>query len=148
MTEKRRKSIVYCVLVVAVIWGIWNDPFTAKKNRPGSFETKTANETHVVVAEIAAPAITDGDSTGELGWTDDPFVRPNALKHRAETVTEKPAHFKLSAISTSGGGTMAIINGEIVKQGGAIHEWTVADINDNSVLLKKGTESRKLTLRR
>ncbi|MBU1318417.1 MAG: hypothetical protein KKG33_06650 [candidate division Zixibacteria bacterium] len=150
MTEKRRKYIVYGILVVAVIWGIWNNPFTAeKKNKPGmSEQAPPPSGPADMVATIAPADIGSVGLTDTQDWKDDPFVRRKAPQRQGAQVSEAPVQFKLSAISSSGGGTMAIIDGQIVKQGGAIDGWTVASIDGNSVLLKKGSENVKLNLRR
>lgn len=148
MTEKRRKSIVYGILVVAIIWGIWNNPFAAKKKEMDTPQPVPANSAQVANAGIAAPVVAGDDSIGGLSWKDDPFVRDRAPRRHTDAVSKKAVQYKLSAISTSGGGSMAIVNGQILKQGGTIDDWMVAGIDDNAVLLKKGSENLKLTLRR
>ena len=82
------------------------------------------------------------------GWSHDPFV--NSYRPRAATPVREDAgpDLNLSVISTKGGNSMAIINGNILTVNGSVDGWTVTDIDDHSVLLTNGQEKERLTLKR
>ena len=43
---------------------------------------------------------------------------------------------------------MAVVNGKVVQKGDVIAGWTVAEIEEISVLLTRGSERLKLTIER
>lgn len=149
MSEKKRKFIVYAILVLAVIWGIWNNPLSDGKKKLCDDPRSVSCSDHA----MSQPAASRSPVTANLpdldSWENDPFVRVKTSAKRARKVRQdQDWNFKLSAISSNGYGSMAIIDGQIVSERGTIDDWTVAEIDDNSVVLTKSSNKIELTLKR
>lgn len=150
MTAARRKYIIHGILVVAVIWGVYNNPFSSRE---------TATDVGCSIEPASAPLVESQQSASvspdkaELeqcnDWGHDPFPRKTSRQvvHERVTVSEK-LDFKLSAISESGSKVMAIINGKIVRKGGEIDDWIVAEIDNDRVVMNRGAERVELKLKR
>ncbi len=148
MTEGRRKAIVFAVFAVAVIWGIYNNPFSSdKKPDAGS----TVDQPSVNATEMPVRSEQDDRSTRYADleeWKADPFHRDAAPRSTPKVQVETRPYFHLSAISTSDRQSMAIINGRVMGEDGEIDGWVVAEIGDKSVVLNKGSDEIELKLRR
>ncbi len=154
MSDKRRKIIVFSILAIAIVWGIWNNPLSSKK------ETRQSEEQPAVRGEADIPdasepamnaaAAPDRSEESMLdGWKGDPFRRKIVSRTVAAPARiNKDETLKLSAISTQGSNSMAIINGKVLSRDGVIDGWAVAEIDAESVLLVKGSRNLKLNLKR
>ena len=149
MSDKRRKIIVYSILAIAIVCGIWNNPLSSKD------EAKQQEEQPVVLGEAdithdSELAVIDVPEIPKYhnqdGWKDDPFRREIVRRKIAQV--NKEIELKLSAISTQGNRSMAIINGKVLSKNGLIDGWAVAEIDAESVLLVKGSKNVKLNLKR
>ena len=83
MTERSRKRLMYAVLIVTVIWGLWNYPVSDRRQASDSL-----HETSVASAQKLADSIlkttpskhaTPSPHTGlttfpDIGWRTDPFL--------------------------------------------------------------------------
>jgi hypothetical protein len=149
VTGGRRKTIVYGTLVIAIIWGIHNNPLSPQKKTAMDAEPDPMPLSSSQSLELE----TDMQSTGTLsemefiGWKDDPFVRKAVPVNKTDYQPEPRMEFDLSAISMSGDRSMAVINGKIVQRDGKIEDWVVARIDDNSVLMCKGPDEITLKLK-
>ncbi len=148
MTEGRRKAIVFAVFVVAVIWGIYNNPFSSDK-KPDTGSTVDQASVNVTEMPVQNEQVDRMDKYADLiQWKDDPFQRETAPMSAPSVQVETGPYFHLSAISTSDRQSMAIINGRVMGEDGEINGWVVAEIGDKSVVLNKGSDEIELKLRR
>jgi hypothetical protein len=157
MTEKKRKRLMYGILVAAIIWGIWNNPFADRKKSSTASQPEVTSSVQSMADSIVQaqlqhktresnkPAMTDFP---DLGWHRDPFAG-----HPEPRITKKPDDkqpmrqpFKLSGISSVGEQRMAIINGKLAGPQAVVEGWTVARIDPEAVLLKKGDQKKTLKL--
>lgn len=144
MSENTRKKMVYGVLVVAIIWGIINNPFA--EQTPHQFANSTDSAQWLPEDSVAEPVEVAGVARSDslLRWKHDPFIRPQ----KAKIVQAESFGLALSAISIANGKSMAMINGKIVGSGEIIDGWAVVDIQEQSVFLKKGSRNKELKLKR
>ena len=148
MTERRRKVIVFAVLVVAVIWGIYNNPFSSGKEPDASL---SVDQPSVNATEMPAQGneVVRSSRYGDLkDWKADPFRRDAAPTSTPNVRVETGPYFNLSAISKSDRQSMAIINGRVIGEDGEIDGWAVMEIGAKSVVLSKGSDEIELKLRR
>jgi len=141
MTEKRRKAIVFLIFIIAIVWGAYNFPFGGKQdswNDPaGHPSADTLNS-----AVIGKLAQTDLISAG-TEWGRDPFARKTKYNPAKKNTSRK---LRLTAISGSDGGFMAIINGKILAVGETIEGWTIMDISDKTAVLAKDMNKISLSI--
>lgn len=146
MTEKRRRIVVFGILALAIIWGIWNNPFASRKpapTGPGSADDPDPQQLAQIAgingSESARPALYDD-------WKDDPFARTRAIRTISKRTTESTPRFRLTAISRQGEGLMAVLDGQVVGLGSTISGWRVTAIGDSTVTLKNGSKSLTLKI--
>ncbi len=148
MTEGRRKAIVFAVFVVAVIWGIYNNPFSSDK-RPDAGSTVNQLSVNATEMPVQSEQVVWSSRHADLEeWKADPFHRDAAPRSIPNVRVKTVPYFHLSAVSTSDRQSMAIINGRVLGEDGEIYGWVVAEISDKSVVLSKGSDEIKLKLRR
>jgi hypothetical protein len=143
VTESRRKAVIFAITIATIIWGAWNLWPRAETSR---------NNTEIAAGfGLADTTNSHGTRTLRSGtpaalpeWENDPFVR--IRPHKTATVP-RPADLKLSVVSRSGDKPMAVINGEVLAVGSTILGWTIIDMNESSVKLKKGTRTQELKIR-
>lgn len=133
MTEKKRKIIVYAIFIIAVAWGIMNNPFNRKK--PQLDNNLEANQTIQSIAS-AGPATPDNKLNLSDNWGSDPFAQKNTT---VNSTAPQETIFSLTAISESRGEFWALINGLVLTAGDSIEDWTVAQVKrDEATLTKNG----------
>ena len=148
MTEGRRKAIVFAVFVVAVVWGIYSNPFSSGK-KPDAGSTVDQPSVNATEMPVQSEQVDRMDKYADLiQWKDDPFHRDAAPRSMPKVQVETVPYFHLSAISRSDRQSMAIINGRVIGEDGEIGGWVVAEIGDKSVVLNKGSDEIELKLRR
>jgi len=142
MTEKKRKKIIYVIFIVAIIWGIMNNPLNRKKK---VYDSGADNPEQATITKIATAGIGTQVSL-ELNdqWGDDPFVQ--SYKTSTKTAIDNSG-FNLSAISESGGEFWALINGQILAQGDTIRGWTVTKVTQKKAYLEKDGKTISLTIK-
>lgn len=148
MTEKRRKTIVFGILILAVIWGVWNNPFASQRKSDRERSDSIALSDPDPTTLVAAAGVVDADAPDVAGWQGDPFSRKKRTNAPRRAVVAARTDFRVSAISWQGDECMAVINGKVVQKGDLIAGWTVAEIEELSVLLTRGSERLKLTIKR
>ena len=141
MNAKKRKIIVYAIFVIAVIWGIANNPFGRKK--PHWDNTDALNET---IQPISAASVGQTENSLNLSdkWGSDPFVQRTA---GAAPQLESRTKFNLTAISKSEGEYWALINGQIVAVNDIIEGWTVTQVTGKSATLSKDGKTISLKIK-
>lgn len=148
MTEGRRKAIVFAMLVVAVIWGVYNNPFSSDK-KPDAGSTVDQPPINAAEVSVQGEQIDQSSRYADLEeWKADPFHRDAAPRSTPNVRVETGPYFHLSAISRSDRQSMAIINGRVMGEDGEIDGWVVKEIGDGSVVLNKGPDEIELKLKR
>ena len=148
MTEGRRKAIVFAVFVVAVIWGVYNNPFSSdtKPDTGSAVDQPSVNATEM---PLQGEQVDQSSRYADLKeWKADPFNRDAAPRSTPNVQVETGPYFHLSAISRSDRQSMAIINGRVMGEDGEIAGWVVKEIGDRSVVLNKGPDEIELKLKR
>jgi hypothetical protein len=157
MTERSRKRLMYAVLIVTVIWGLWSYPVSDSGRVSDSL-----HETPVASAQKLADSIlkttpskhaTPSPQTGlttftDIGWRTDPFAghpQPRPSGRSRSTDMYDPG-FRLSGISAIGDQRMAIINGKLAAPQSTVEGWTVARIDPQAVVLTRGDQKQTLKL--
>ena len=135
MNEKKRKKIVYLILVVAVIWGVYNLP------------TKRGEKADVETPETAQPLnpTSPGESAGKMinieqkvrtAWGADPF----RVRRSVKTAPLSTPVWHLSGIVYNSQTQLAIINNRPVRAGDVVNNAKVVSIKAKTVTLEhKGT---------
>jgi len=142
MTEKMRKKIIYGIFIVAIIWGIMNNPLNRKKR---DYDAGSDNPEHTTITSLASTGIgTQANLDLDDQWGDDPFVQSYKTKSYASNDSPR---LNLTAISESGGEYWALINGQILAQGDAFRGWTVTKVTQKKAYLKKDGKTISLTIK-
>ncbi len=149
MKEKARKAIVYGILVVAVIWGIYNNPLSPESKNDPVPDSAPMSSVSTQPLEEPTKASKTSDDVALIAWNDDPFTRNPGPPVRAADVQpeRKPPRFHVTAISGSGKAFMAIVDGKVLREGERLGGWAVAEIDRNSVMLHKGSDRIELKLK-
>lgn len=142
MTEKKRKKIVYGIFILAIIWGIMNNPFGRKDS---AYDASADNPEQATIASLATAGIgTQANLDLNDQWGNDPFVQSSKTKSYANNNSPR---FNLTAISESGGEYWALINGQILSQGETVRGWTVTKVTNRKAYLKKDGKTVSLTIK-
>jgi hypothetical protein len=157
MTERSRKRLMYAVLIVTVIWGLWNYPVSDRRGA-----SNVLHETTVTSAQMLADSIlkttpskharpspqTSLTTFPDIGWRTDPFAgHPQPRRAERKSTPEQTGHLlRLSGISTIGEQRMAIINGKLAAPQSTVEGWTVARIDPQAVVLTRGDQKQTLKL--
>ena len=141
MTEKKRKTIVYAIFAIAVIWGIMNNPFNRKK--PQWEDDSSASET-IQPISTAGVGMADTKLTLSDKWGSDPFAQKSTA---AKTDQSSEVQFNLTAISKSEGEYWALINGRILAVNDSIEGWTVTQVTGKNVTLSKNGKTISLKIK-
>jgi hypothetical protein len=131
VNEKRRKKIVYLILVVAVIWGVYNFPF------------KQSNKADVKTPETIQPlsSTLPAQSTGKMinikekslaAWGTDPFQ----VRRSVKAVPFSRPMWLLSGIVYNNQKPLAIINNKQVETGDIVNNAKVLSIKTKTVTLE------------
>lgn len=148
MTEAKRKRVIYAIFILAVIWGLYNQPW---KGRKRSSETQPQTE---AVSETQPPtpvpnvAVQTASALPETHWPINPFgpVTQQPLEE-TETVNEMLfGELVLQGTLTAHGKQVCVINGKVRNVGDDIGAWRVARIANGEVVLI-GANNENLTLR-
>jgi len=147
MNESLRKKLVFGLLAVAIVWGIWNNPFKGDDVTDlGGSSVDPGTMLGDTLTDVIESGPSDVDYAVAEEWGSDPF--PRSRTKAIERSTEPVVRLKLSAISASGGSYMAIINGSVVSENSTIEGWKVASISSSEVTLNKSGRSKKLKVGR
>lgn len=147
MTDKKRKLLVFAALAAAIIWGVWNNPFASRKEVSTAESVVNADSDPDPGGEQVLLAATVTDFSDLQDWKNDPFARKKAQGIARRSESPADPSFRVSVISRQNDCYMAVVNGKVVQESDSISGWTVTEINDDSVLLTKGTRRLKLTLK-
>jgi len=136
MNEQLRKKIVYGVLVLAIIWGIYNFLPKDKENQNGIISPVVAPAVMPVASQM--PPVEKAIDVAEMknkNWGDDPF-RSMEKKTGTHDTVGKP-RWRLSGIVYNSFKPLAIINGKSVAVGDKLGNASIVEIKKESVVMEQ-----------
>jgi hypothetical protein len=144
--EKKQLAVVAAgvIILLVVVMSNMKNNNTRKHGVVGSLASRgqvvnSSAEVLVKPAHLNEKDLQSQTERARAPWGRDPFV---AELDRAANISE----LKLQGISYGNDGAgYAFINGEIVKKGGKIGDYEVAEVLKDRVLVKKGNQSFYLT---
>jgi hypothetical protein len=153
MSERRRKVIVSSIFVVALVWGICNQPWkhlgTSGSPQSGGGGSDTTASPQAAQATVAPVGKRAQESELASDWTVDPF--------RSRTITATPVAPAVAAeqqpvpalqgIMLVGNEPVCVIGGQILKKGDRFGEWRVDVVAMDQVEITRLSDRRHLTLR-
>jgi len=141
MSETVRKRIMYGVLVLAVLWGVYNLDFGADNPDPSpAGASRTAVETKVQQTSPPSQQV-DIARHESAPWGADPF---RVIKRTRKAPTVRP-EWNLKGIIFNNERPMAIINNRTLMVGQTVEGATITSIDKHRVLLNYSGE--RITLK-
>ncbi len=148
MSESLRKKLVFGLLAVTVIWGIWNNPFQSDVATDPDIQPVDSSSAPIDTLAGRTEGPTEYvEYSAPESWAGDPFPRSRA-REDVSFADAPEAALNLTAISASGGTYMAIINGSVVSVNSSIEGWNVTSISQKEVVLQKAGRKRTLKVGR
>ncbi len=148
-SETKRKRIVYAIFIVAVLWGLYNEPWKRPSRDTGPVESTSPAEAQAQVAATMAPAPVQPPHTeaNAPDWTSNPF-RP-MTSNGAEVVAKPDDDDRtppvLQGTMTVGARQLCVLDGRVHRVGDRVGTWTVSDIKAGHVTLT-GPAGESVTL--
>jgi hypothetical protein len=142
MTAKKRQVLLLALLLVAVVWGIYN--FTGDTQKRPPVIPDLPREVDQVRAEKPSESI-EVEKYSKLEWGTDPFFWDPGMSDETPSVTIERTWI-LGGILYRGNNPSAVINRRIVRSGDLIDGATVVQIHKSSVRLEKDGLEFTLTL--
>lgn len=141
MNEKRRKTMVYLIFVVAVIWGVCS--FSTKRGEKADVETPTTIQRRSTTS-AAQPAgkMINIEQKARAAWGVDPFRARISVK----AAPDSRPRWRLSGIVYNSQTPLAIINNRPVRAGDVIDNARVVAIDARTVTLEHNGTLFKLTV--
>jgi hypothetical protein len=144
---QRRKVIIYSIFVVTLVYGAYFHFFSGDGNgnrvSDALFRIDTPGPAMVVASANPLTQPSSGgkeDSNSALKWISDPFRndheyrRPSApISAKENQVLQRP---RLSAISASEHGSMAVVDGRVVAVGQKVGDWRLIEVTEEAALLE------------
>jgi len=141
MNEKRRKKIVYLILVVAVIWGVYN--FPTKRGEKADVEApETVQLLNPTLPAQSAGKMINIEQKVRAVWGADPFQVRRPVK--AAPLSAPVWH--LSGIVYNSQTQLAIINNRLVRTGDVVNNAKVVSIKAKTVTLEHNGTLLTLTV--
>ncbi len=141
MNEKRRKKIVYCILVVAVMWGAYNFPSEHRKKADVEVPETIQPQSPISTAPPAGKMI-NVEQMVRAAWGADPF----RARKSAGTAPVSAPKWCLSGIVYNSRTPLAIINNRPVRAGDVVNNATVVSIKAKTVTLEHNGTRLTLTV--
>jgi hypothetical protein len=153
MNAKKRQKIVFTVFVLAVIWGIYNQPWKhhelpqPEQQGPASAVSQSGTAQPVMASLQPAPRETD-TIQWVSHWTIDPFHREEPeVVSKTTTIESAPEDEPvLQGTMIAGTDRVCVIGGRLLKKGDRTGAWRVDAISDDGVTLIRISDGRHLTL--
>jgi type II secretory pathway component PulC len=141
VNEKRRKKIVYLILVVAVIWGVYN--FPAKRGEKADIETPaTVQPLSSTLPAQSVGKMINIEQKSLAAWGADPFRAKKSFR----PPPRKPPVWRLSGIVYNSQTPLAIINNRPVQAGDMVNNARVLSIKAKTVTLEHNGALLTLTV--
>jgi hypothetical protein len=140
MSEKRRKQIVYTIFGLAVVWAIFNFPHKRMAVGP---DMAPATETASLATASTTSPEASRPATLPAEWGRDPFARGQARAASAADVGQP--NLRVAAVSMSGNGALAMINGKMMGRGDEVEGWRVVNISNAGVTVE--SNGKRITLK-
>jgi len=147
MTQQKRRPLMFAILIVSVLFGLYMKPWERRAEKVSTPDDSISS----AVAKVSAPvAVADLQFVGE--WPDrDPFTRDDEHIGENETATDgfAPADdpsLVLQGIFTVDGRVACVIDGKTRAIGSEIAGWTLVKIDARGVWVSQGGERRFVPL--
>ncbi len=160
MTAKRRQHMMYATCGLAILWGLYMQPWKSSDSRGSG--PKNPYATATVATTEAAPQVSvqaadiGSFATGRLTqlveeWGADPFRPIHYEQDEDEIVTDGPVEMNhnapvLNGMMNVGGVASCVLNGRVCKVGDQFKSWRVIAITPDGVLVQDPS-SQPVTLR-
>lgn len=144
---------MYAVFALAVVWGIYNQPWrTLKSAQPVQEETDRPDKmTNPRVAAAAmAPSVENHQRDIFVSeWTIDPFrsAAPAPSARVPVVITEEGSAPILQGTMLVGSEPVCVIGGQILRKGDRIGDWRIEAVASTRVDIVRLSDQRHLTLR-
>jgi hypothetical protein len=152
MSESRRKLVVFAIFVLAVAWGIYNQPWkyfgSSNSHRSEGNFHDTAGTQGVSLAAVAPVGEGPRGSAFVSDWTVDPFRSKKLIKTPGVHVvkTDQGPVPVLQGTMIVGNEPVCVIGGQILKKGDRFGEWRVDAVAADWVEIARFSDQRRLTL--
>lgn len=140
MTEKKRQRIMFAVLIVSVIFGLFMKPWERRVSVIPSSDTSSMTGE---MTASDAPAMTAAIDAG-VDWPDrNPFLSPEPIRpidaptDEDFALAESPP-LTLQGVYTVDGQMACVINGESCSVGSHVQGWVVESIDEQGVWVSQG----------
>ncbi len=141
-TELQGIILIFCLLIAGLIWfgpalKQKDIPVTLHKERELEIKTEIPPEENFFLIQERLSA-----QRPQITQVLDPFSWPRQVLEETSILSSS----NLSGIAVDEQGKLAIIRGEIVREGDRIEDFTIKGITDSSVIMEKGGEEHELYL--
>ncbi|GAB4326659.1 MAG: hypothetical protein Kow0074_21480 [Candidatus Zixiibacteriota bacterium] len=139
VNERKRKRIVYAVFVLAVIWGLYNQPWKRPERNSAPVASTSSAEAAAQVAGAAGVATTMrvAQTGAAPDWSVNPF-RPISTEEPddvREPQRDDVAPPELQGTMTVGTRQLCVLDGRVYRIGDQVGTWNVSRINAGQVTL-------------
>jgi len=146
MNEAKRKRIMYAVFILAMLWGLYMQPWKrSERHKPGSTPTEPAAAA-VQATVVAQPASDLAIRTATTEWTIDPFRRTGPVDagdpEEPQAIRNAPV---LQGTMTVRGAEVCVIDGQVCQTGDRAGSWKIVKIDNGEVTLA-GPNQERVTL--
>ena len=137
MTETKRKRIVYAVFIVAVIWGLYNQPWKRPQRTIAADPVPAAATVASVTAEPSDGAMLSG-GTAVADWRIDPFrpIERNDTPAYAAPVVDDHVMPVLKGTMVVGGRRLCVLDNRVYRTGQRAGDWKVVTIDQGKVMIQ------------
>lgn len=144
---QRRRVIIYSIFVATLAYGAYFHFLSDDGNRSRVSHAPSGTEVPgpAMAAAVTSPSVQSSAREGqgknsEEKWIGDPFRndhkyrRPSApISVEKNRVVQRP---RLSAISVSELGSMAVVDGRVVAVGEKVGDWRLIEVTEDAALFK------------
>ena len=147
MNEAKRKRIVYAVFSIAVLWGLYMQPWTRlQRDTPGPASPESVAAAAVAATSSGPVAELAGGALGS-DWATDPF-RPSGPREPGEPEERQHGLSKgpvLQGTMTVHGVEICVLDGRVCRTGDQLGSWRIMQIDKGEVTLS-GPNQERVTL--
>lgn len=146
MIEAKRKRIVYGVFLLAVLWGLYMQPWKRRARHRPEPAPAASMDPAAPSATVTSPLADFASISSVADWTIDPF-RPTAPvgADDPEGPPIAPNTPVLQGTMMVRGEEVCVIDGQVCKAGDRSGSWRIVQINNGEVTLA-GPNQERVTL--
>jgi len=140
MTDQKRKRIVYAVFIVAVIWGLYNQPWN-RPNRGVQTDNVPVTVAATVVPTAAGTAVVNGAASAHRPAVEDWQVDPFRTFEQTELPSMAPEEVDhampvLKGTMVIGERRLCVVDDRVYRAGQQVRDWTIVEIGQGEVLMR------------